>query len=265
MSGYFLAFATDLLGAHIAGSIAPTEIAKGSIIDARHGDDPVGAKETLPRFVRVYISDAAVSDIENYQAQWIRAVDWQIVNSDLVNDVHSLRLYATNPGTSGKGAIVKSDIESLLLDYNCSITSDSANQVDFDVDVFMSLTSKGFWGIDAVKAMIFTYVSYTQSGGVHTIQADYSNTGVRPINIDRRVRKQGATIVSHSNEVIVFTIARSVLNAQLKSDVKSVLERSVQPQRYKLSSALVDVAMAAGGVTTITLADLQANLVDDAL
>lgn len=262
MSGYFLAFATNLNGAYLDGQAPPIQIEKGAIIDVRHGDDPYGAMEVLPKFVRVYVSDAQLSDLEGYGSAWRKLIDWSIANSDLTNDIHTISLFSTNPGVGGEGEISLPAAAGVLADYNCTVVSNTANNVVFTVDVYQSLISKGFWDLDAVGAITFTPVNYVQTGGVHTIQADYSKTGARPLNVDVRVRKNGGTIISHANKIITFSIPRSALNAALKDDLKKALESNVNKTRFVLSGAVIDAAVLNGGTHSMVLADLQAGMTD---
>jgi len=265
MPGYLLVRANNLYSSYVEGQTPSLVEAKGAVVEVRHVDDGYGAAEVPPNFVRIKLSDGFLSDLEQYGGRWERNVDWQVVSHDTVLDVFELRIFSTNPGLSNVGAITLNEVSSIVLDWNGTIISNTTNEVVFDIGIFNAIKSFAFWQLAAVNAVTFNEISYDQATGTHRISADYSLTGARPKNVDELVRQKGATIVSHSGKIITFDITTSVVTAQIKTYFKDKLKKVVLRRRFSIPIANVDTAIAAGGEITVTLAQLQANIIDESV
>lgn len=264
MSGYLLIRANNLYGSYVESQTPPLMQAKGAVIEARHTDDGFGAAEVLPAIARIKVSDGTVEDLELYQMQWYKSLDWSIISNDPVADAYRLNISATNPG-NGDGNTSFAELQEALNSWGAVLVTEGANSVIVDMTVFGAISSEGFWDRAAVGAFSFTELNYDQGTGVHTIQADYSTINLRASGVDKLVRRKGGVIISHEAKIITFTIQRSVAVQEFKSDLKSLSEKQVRVNRYRITTATVDAAIAGGGVTTVTLAALQAGIIDDSI
>jgi len=262
MPAYLLVRANNLYGAFLEGQTPPLIELKGSIVEPRHSDDGYGAKEVLPKFVRIYCSDGELSDVEGFHGRWERLLDWFVVGDNASLDGYRLKIESTNQG-AGDGAVKFADIQQMLLDWGAVVQSQAANAITVDMTVFRAIQSKGFWGRDSVGAINFVEQSYDQETGEHIVSADYSPIGGRPKNHDELVRQHGGTIISHVGRVIVFSINRTDIIQRFKQDLKKAGNQMVRPRRFRVADSIVDVAIAAGGEHIVTLAELQAGVIDD--
>lgn len=232
-----------------------------------------GAKEQLPKFVKVRVTDSTVSDFDTWMATtygaglnfisgWDRKIDYEIIGSDLSLDGWRLKVFATNPGLTNKAGITQAMVESFITKWNGAVFSFAANEVIFDIAVFASVSpgaiqSEGFWGFNPSQ-IVFTENSYTQTGGIHVIEADYSAMAqVKPEQAERAVTEKGGTINSHGGSVVTFTITRSDVLDVFKSEVRRAAENTVFRKQFVITEALVNTIISEGGLREVTLATLQ--------
>jgi hypothetical protein len=236
-----------------------------------------GSSEGLPDFVRIIVPDATVDQVRPYTGEWIRRISYTVVSSNQAQDSFRLRISAnaaTVNATSGEGKITRAAVENFLTRWNASVVSTGDNAVTFDIRIVNAINSSGFWG--RLHGFVsITEQSYTQATGVHRTNVDYTslmNTmtalGYQPADIrndaSTYVQRRGGTIISNntSTNVAVVDFTRSDVRAKFEADVQGKVEIPLVRRQYTLPGSLMTTIEGAGGVDTMTLAELQAVLVN---
>jgi hypothetical protein len=226
---------------------------------------PWGSEERLPKFVVIKIPTATVAQVENYIQPWRRTVDYTLDSSDLVTDTHTITIRAvTGVSASLKGIITRAQVESFLTRWGATVQSVASNAVTFTIRIFTAICSTAFWSSDRAALTTFVEQSYTQVGGIHRVQCDYSTLGISAEAVVRLITERLGTIISHDEvaHVAVFEVARADVRTQFQADVKRHLDGTVGRRQWRFNTATMDAAEAAGGELTLTIAQAQAALID---
>lgn len=222
-------------------------------------DDPKvhrGFKEGLPYFCYIKVTDASTSEVnamiastfsENRINQdWVRNIDFAVVNSDTTVDGWRLRAFTTNPGFSNKAGITQQMVESYLTKWNAEVYSATTNEVQFNVAIFEdefqnpgAIQSRGFWSVDPV-GVVFNEILYTEGTGEHIIEADYSATSFKPLAVERKVVERGGVVSMNSNGVITFTIYRTDVFQWFQYEVARSLADVIYIRQFRIPESTVD-------------------------
>jgi len=241
-----------------------------------------GSKEWLPYFVHVNIPGTTVAEINamiqtdfganRLDQSWDKKIDYEVVNQNLTIDGWRLRFYATNAGAAstnypgGKAGITRAQVESFITKWNGSVVTFGNNSVTFDVAIFKdgsnnpgALQSQGFWGF-ATGQLVFNETSYTQAGGIHMVEVDYSAfANVEPKRAEDIVKGNRGTVTAHdtTNKIITMSITRQDVLQVFKREVARAVERPVFRRQFRISEAQIDTIVGQGGSITTDLATLK--------
>ncbi len=232
---------------------------KGYPVNVCPDNHPWGNEERLPRFVVLKIPDATVSEVKHFIQEWQRQVDWSVVSQNLPQDRFRLNIFTTNPAATdqgvGAGKLTRAMVENYITSWNGSVVSIADNSVVFDVGIYEASISQGFWDVN-LTGVVFSEISYVQSTGIHTVQANYSaNINWKAVEVSRRILEKditgtGVSIISNSGGIVRFTITRAVVSDIFKRDIKQKLERTFYRRQYYFLPSLIDSVISIGGVQT---------------
>ena len=244
---------------------------KGDIVAMKQVPFTWGKKEGMPRFVKVTITDANYNNVQImvqsvFNAQklvgsWVQSLNWDVVNSNPSIDGWRLRLYTENSGSSDKGQVTKNQVERFINKWNGDVVSFGSNSVTFDDTIYSASTSPAFWE-RGVSQINFTELDYTQVGGIHRIEIDYSAIDIKPTLVENQVLRRGGEIISHIGDTIVIDITRSDALKVFKKSLKFHTERTVSKSQFRVPEATVDNIISQGGEITATIAQLQSFLIN---
>lgn len=243
-----------------------------------------GGEEGLPKFIKFRVTDANIADMEAWMSStfgtgasliggWERKLDYEVVASDPVIDGFRLRVFALNPGLAsasvpdGKAGINRDKVEAFINKWNGEVVTFGPNSVTFDVAVFEdgsnnpgALQSEGFWGFNPAS-LVFNELSYTQAGGIHQLEVDYSALPqVTAEQAERIITEKGGVIDNHVGSVVTFTMTRTDALDEFKKDVARAVEGTVFRRQFKVSDALADTVAGEGGLREVTLAQVQSYI-----
>jgi len=223
-----------------------------------------GNLETLPKFVIVKCPEVGVAAAETYMQQWNRSIDYEVVVHQVPTDGYRIRVYSSNMSVSNEGGLTKANIENYLTAWGCVVQSFTATDVTFDVSIELLVQSDKFYEKDNLTT---TETAYDEGTGVHRFSTDYSYYDINewpPARVEARVEENGGTVISHDTEngIIVYDIGRADVLNRFKQEVKERISWTVYRRRYYFLEADVDTAIAAGGIITLTQAQLMNKLND---
>jgi len=235
---------------------------KGDIVLARPVGWRWGAKEGLPRFVHVTISNRTYKQVTQYLGQFQRKIKWSVESSNNVTDIHTMRLTSAQIGPGGKGGYPKAEVEPILTDFGATNFVQSGGELLFDMDIATVIQSSGIWNVD-VSGVTFVHENYTDPE--HTLTATL--TVLNDINafVANVISLEGDILaIDRSARTVQFRMSRDDVKAQFKRWITRFMNKKYARARYRITGAAVDNAISQGGEVTISAAQLAANLVDNA-
>lgn len=224
---------------------------KGDIVVVRPAGHKWGAKETLPKFVVVKIDDSSLENSQEYESEWRRFFEIEVLSANPNNATYQARISCTNPGVSGQANLTREQVEGYLNNWGATVDSIDINQVTFTVALWNTLRSNGFWDAD-VSLIGFTLVSYVNPTAIVDINISGVLAFWTPKMIADRVESRGGAIISYTEPVGRFSIDRQVVLSAFSEDLKSKLTTAFTRRQYYFSESDVDIAIANGGTMTIT-------------
>jgi hypothetical protein len=214
-------------------------------------------QQVLPDFVQFVITDATSLQAlkDSYVIPWNRVLDWDVTQSSLNTDTHTIELFVKPElvSASGKNRITRAEVESFLTGWKATVNSISLGRVRFTASVYDAMTSSGFWGTD-VSTMTWSQNSYDKPTGVHVVNMFYSAYPGSITDIRIRTAELGCTEQSfnESQHRVTFRCARSAVLDVFKQSVKDFAEAQYSPAKWRFTDAAIDAAAAAGGSLNIT-------------
>lgn len=243
----------------------PYSFKKGDVVYIAEDGGITGSGEGPPKFVVVKVPGLSAATIEDYRRNWTLELGYEIVATDAALDGARIRVYAEVPGAANEYGITQAQVEGYLTSWGASVVSTAANEVRFDVTIQNIYKSEGFWGVSpASLGVVIAETNYDQPSGVHTATIDVSGW-VRPDGVDavqKKVIESGATVVDVTGFILTVEFERVTVRRVFIENIKHALRKIVRCRQYAFSGADVDTVLAAGGVITLTPAQLAANIVD---
>lgn len=201
-------------------------------------------------------------DLPNLK-KWRQVINMGVLGHDPVTDTYTVQLSATSGvAASGRGGIFRDDVIQVLNNWNAANIMQDGHTVTFSLSLFGALTCEGYWDHD-VSGVVFSELNYDQATGVHRIQIEYG--ALAPTAIQNVAESKGLDIISHNNGILIVEGARSDIQGRFKQDIEHAISGSVIGfSRWRLSDSAVNLALNQGGVVSVTWAQLQSNLEDQA-
>lgn len=226
------------------------------IVNVQEDGHEWGGQEGPPKFYILKVPGLLKADAEQYMQEWRHNVSSSIVNSNAAQDTYRIRIDSNMVSTSGKNAFIRAQVEEFFSNWNASIIQVKSNSITFDISVFDAITSNGFWGAD-VSAVVFVETDYNQPSGDHLIQVQSSPYTLQ--QMQNIVEFRGGSVVPPDS----FIMNRNAARTRLLEDIKEKLDRiSYARRRWYVTATGMDALNAAGGVITITPAQLLNNVSD---
>lgn len=227
---------------------------KGSITQVAPDGSVWGAKETVPNFVRLNITELLYKDSRYLKDQWSRSIDFVDTTYDLGTGVITGKVTVVNASTV-KGGITRAESENVLNNLGLSVTSAISNAVNVTSTLDDILISPGFWGQKkGILSVVMT--------GLDAVLT-YPNTFLTPSYFEELLIFLGVDVTAHDNRIVEFTIPTiSVINTHLKVLIQEGVGSVIAPRRYRLPVSIIDNAISNGGSLIMTSANFLAAVVD---
>ena len=232
---------------------------KGDIIEIRATGSPwVGLEPD--DFIMVEVPGLPVAAFDDKSDPWQQSLAFEVVSRDNM-DVYRLRVYSDN--TNGMvGAVARDKVEAFISSWGGTIVSVGPNEVVFDLAVYDALTSNEFWEFD-ISGVVFEVQDYDSATGVFRISADYSGTAINNTTyVERRAMRQGVTVVSHADKVLIFEATSSEIVDRIRDFIRNKAETRNARRRYYFSEAVVDHIVSLGGTITTDVATVESYIKD---
>ena len=244
---------------------------KGDIINLKPdgwSDHPNWAQSAYPyanggKFVLVKVPGLAVETALNYRNEWRDNFAYEIINANAQQGRYTVRVYEINAGASNQNGLTAAKIELFLTGWGCTDIAFTTNSCEFTFSLWNAVRSPEFWNVQLIGTKaIFELISYSAATGIGRVQATITDEAITPRQVEYKITERGGTIISSEWPEVVFEIERSNILQRFRDDVKRKAEQTYMRHRYAVSAAEVDAIIAAGGVMTITQAQLVSRLRD---
>ena len=231
-----------------------------------------GACDGPPEYVRITVTDAgSADDIEQVLLPWERQLSYTIMSDDPSSDTFGVNIFADPviSSTNPVAQITLQDMKDFLIGWGATDISATVGTpgVTFQISAFSAIKSKGLFTFGDAEDSMLKYVeqSYDPASGIHTVQMDYSLTILKPQDIETCFSQCPAiTLISldDSKALCVFSANRQDMITALENQVADKFTKKIARVRYRWSDALVALALSNRGLVSITLADINSNIVD---
>lgn len=268
MTVYVLVRATDS-----NQSDGPMKQYAGTPVHADLTNQYVGG-QVLPDFFQIVITDAAsLQQIRDaYIVRWNQIIDYEQVSHDPVTDTYQLEVF-TKPeyvSASGNARITRDQVENFLNEWNATVNGISLGRVSFTARMRDAIWSNGFWGMNVSQAD-FSEIAYDSATGVHTMEVDADNIAsvIRSEVAGMIINRCGSSAIISAHPIkkeFTFECGRSTVRDAFKEDVKQAVDGVYGIRRWRITQAMIDLAIAAGGSIDVKKAQLLPylhNLLDD--
>ena len=237
---------------------------------------------SVGKFILVKCPEITVAEAIAYRDSWKDDFAYTIVSQNAAQGLYVVRVFEQNAGAAGQNNLTQAKVESFLTKWGCTGLTFTTNSCEFTFSLWNAVRSDSFWEINLVGTGIsFTLVSYSSTIGVGRVSAN-CNTLISDWvvardprttpevaelqmkgQIEKRITSRGGTLIgTWVDRTVTFEIERSDILTRFRDDVKQKAEQTYMRHRYQVSSADVDAIIAAGGILTLTRAQVLAKLRD---
>ncbi len=225
-----------------------------------------GRLETMPTFVVIKcdLEQADLDAYENIRKAWRDLLDYEVTGQNVNQGWYDVRVFEVNASPTGVNAISgdkATRIQGYLTRWGCINIVLGSNQVAFRFRLSAAVQSQEFWDISAEQLAAITFVINSYTNGVGTITVTVPQA-TKPEMVKLKIAERGGTLTNEAHPAYTFTIERGTILTNFRDDVKRKVEQIYMMQRYRFNTTLMDAAVAAGGVLTVTKAELLAALRD---
>lgn len=196
--------------------------------------------EVPPAFVVVSVPEVTEEAARNYNNSWEQTVDYNVLDANATTGVYQVEVFGNNTNVSGDASITKTQVETFLTNWNCTVDSFGTNSVTFTMALWQALQSQGFWDRD-VSAFTFNLDSYTEATGI----ANVTVSGLSDITQAKRlIEQKGCVVISETASSVTFEAERTDIFTEFKSDVQQKTRGTWCRKQYYFSEAVIDAALA---------------------
>lgn len=203
-------------------------------------------------FITVIITDINSFDLEEYTKSWEIEIDYNIVDSNLNNEVFIVDIFSTNSGLNNYGELTLTKIKNFLDKWNVNIINVSRNKITVNINIYELLLSNSFWDYDDdLSNIIIEETEYIRSKGNHTFNINWQN--FRTDILDRNkiakkisdvLLKRGAKILNSNllEQTGSFLINRSSILHSFKMNLYNNIKKYnlIYRRKYYLENNIID-------------------------
>ncbi|MCP4074619.1 MAG: hypothetical protein GY744_00360 [Gammaproteobacteria bacterium] len=236
---------------------------RGDIVSVLEDGSDLGTKVTLPRFIVIDVAGVTAGELTDYLNEWKPTLKFTLLNTNAALDGFRVKMVLENGGS--QYTVTKAQVENWLTSRGVSIFSDAANEIVFDFVVGEYLQSTGFWGFSPVLSNLgITETAYRQTTGEHDLTIDFSGfTGNKQTAKSKLLELDPESLVV-TNSQAVTTVTRNNARDHFYNSLREAFEKSKRRRQYYFSGADCDAATNAGGILTVTKAQVAAHILDKA-
>lgn len=238
---------------------------KGDIVVVMENGHIWGAEERPPHFVIVKCPGVAASTINNLRDEWLQFIDYEIIAQNAALDAARIKLFVTVPGAINRFGLTLDKVQTWFESWGGVHVSNTTNDVRFDITIKNAYKSAAFWGVDPEGInIVITETAYNSTTGEHTATIDITTSSVTAKQAKDRIEANMGVIIAFDNGVFTVTFSRTTMRDAFMADLRAKTLKTVVRRRWGFAASDVDTALAAGGVITVTAAQLAAKAIDKA-
>lgn len=215
------------------------------------------------KFICIRCPEVTLAEAEaaDHRKPWREDFDYEVVSTSQANV--TLRVWNKNTSPTGRAAMTREKVEGFLTRWGCTNISFANQSVTFTFNLWNAVRSSEFWDIDLIGTKAnFTLINYNATTRVGRIQVEVTDEMPKENSVVRAIESKGGTIVSNNYPQIVFDIERNDIVTRFRSDIKQKAEQVYKRHQYSIPAADIDAIIAAGGVVTMTRAELLGKLIN---
>jgi hypothetical protein len=217
--------------------------------------------QVLPDFVQFIITDADSLQFirDAYVIPWRKALEWDVADSDMATDTHTLKAYVKPEyvSASGLNRLTREGVEEFLNNWGATVDSIALGEVTFTANVYEAIKSDGFWERN-VQMFAWTEVGYDAPTGIHRVRVNYTGYTINLAEYAAQIINRGCEIVSNqpAQKRVTFDCSRQNVFNEFKQSVKERFDGNYAIRKWNFLEAAVDAAIAAGGSLEVTKAQV---------
>ena len=217
---------------------------------------------SVGKFILVKCPEITVAEAIAYRDSWKDDFGYTIVSQNSAQGLYVVRVFEQNAGAAGQNNLTQAKAQTFLTKWGCTGLTFTTNSCQFTFSLWNAVRSESFWDYPlAGLEFAFTLVSYSATTGVGRILVTFPAT-FKVEEIIRRIGAKGGTLIDSTATTVTFEIERSDILTRFQAVVKQAAEQTYMRHRYQVSAADVDAIIAAGGIITLTKAQVLAKLKD---
>ena len=217
---------------------------------------------SVGKFVLVKCAGLTVAEALAYRDAWKDDFGYTIVSQNAAQGLYVVRVFEQNAGAAGQNNLTQVKVESFLTKWGCAGLTFTTNSCEFTFSLWNAIRSVSFWEHPTVGIeFAFTLVSYNATTGIGRILVTFP-VAFKVEDVIRRIGNRGGTLIDSTATTVTFEIERSDILTRFRADIKEAAEQVYMRHRYQVSAADVNAIVAAGGIITLTRAQVLAKLRD---
>ena len=236
----------------------------GDLVVAMRDGHEWGRREGVPNFVIVKVPGLSLGAARGRVGSWWYDYDIETVQRSVAQDSWRFKVTNLERRADGAGTPKVENIRYSFERWGATLVRLDGDGVVLDWRVETGAASKGFLGADAVAVgVVIAETGYSTSSGWHTFRADWSAATIeRPgLTLLKRVGRIGGQTLGVEAQAATYRLHRDSVRNAFTDDVKGERE-TYKRRRFALPADDVAAALGAGGVVTISRAQLDARVID---
>lgn len=236
----------------------------GDVVLAKPDGHEWGRLEGPPTFVVVKVPGVTVEAAEAWAQSWEWEYDVTVLQRNVALDGWRFKVVNLQRGTNGGATPETETLRDFFEHWGASFVRRDADGVVLDWRVRDGALSAAFLGADpATAGVVIAETGYDSATGWHTFSVDWGTSTVERVGLRvvRRVVALGGEIIDTTGNVATYRLPRDKVRdafVQHMRDASTAYKR----RRFTVSPATMAAAFAAGGMLTLTQAELVAALAD---
>ena len=223
-----------------------------------------GGKENLEGgFVIIRVPGLAADT--KFSRAWTYKYSVEEISHNIVND--SWRFEVNNLSDKNGAAPVLLNLMKRHVAIGATELQKTGKSVRMTFSVDDYVLSNGFWLNRMLVADAVRPVSYVPKSGIHTYTIDVPSGKTEQATLQRlwvrkTIRDNGGEVIGTTAGLLTFTFDRETAHRRFVANVEGVVNDRFQRRRYRFTKQVVDAAIAAGGVLTLSESEFADSLKD---
>jgi hypothetical protein len=205
---------------------------------------------------------------EGFRKVWRDDLKIEVVSSDKTKGEKVIKVTEVNAGKSLQNAVSGRKLDRIkahLEKWGCTDHTERENELQTKFAVDAAVRSAEFWGVPAEKLVALAPAKEAYSAITEKIQVSLTTADSKEsAAMLAKVMDVAGESVSKVGSAEVFEVSTDKVLEKIQRETKERCEQTYLYQQHRIDKATMDAAVAAGGMLTLTKAELLAAIVDAA-